>query len=125
MLGFWDLAKRRVGGKTSSHLECLIGSSATTEAGLVTTSGVDQPVLGLGSRGKDGLPVVQGHVGDTLLGNLLGQLLDRGSNGSSCGHVGLDLVEPSLHTVGEGNLLLGHGQGREEGNERGETHLDG
>jgi hypothetical protein len=29
-----------------------------------------------------------------------------------------------LHTVGEGDLLLGHGQGREEGDERRETHLE-
>lgn len=118
--------ERRVGGKISTHLECLIGSSAATEAGLITTSGVDQPILRLGSRGKDGLPVVQGQVGDTLLGNLRGQLLDhRGINGGCCRHVGLDLVEPPLQAVCEGNLLLGHGQGREEGDERRETHLEG
>ena len=118
-------AKRRVGGKISTHLERLIRSSAATEAGLIATSGVDQPILRLGSRGKDGLPVVQGQVGDTLLGNLLSQLLNRVLDGGCCRHVGLDLVEPPLHAVGEGNLLLGHGQGREEGDERRETHLEG
>jgi hypothetical protein len=125
MLGSSYLVKRRAQDQASTHLEGLIGSSAATEAGLVTTSGVDQPVLRLGSWGKDGLPVVHGHVGDALLGNLLGQLLHRGSNGGSCRHVGLDLVEPSLHAVGEGNLLLGHGQSREDGDERSETHLEG
>jgi hypothetical protein len=107
-----------------AHLEGLLGVSTTTETGLVTTSGEDQPVLFLGTRGEDGLPVVHGNLGDALLGDLLGQLLD-GRNGSCCRHVGLDLVEPSLHAVGEGNLLLGHGQSREKGDERRETHLEG
>ena len=107
-----------------AYLERLLGLSTTTETGLVTTSGEDQPVLLLGAGSENGLPVVQGNRGDALLRDLLGQLLD-GSNGGSCGHVGLDLVEPSLHAVGEGDLLLGHGQGREEGDERRETHLEG
>lgn len=107
----------------SAYLESLLGLGATTEAGLVTTGGENQPVLFLGTRGQDGLPVVHGNRGDALLGDLLGELLD-GSHGSGSRHVGLDLVEPSLHAVGERDLLLGHGQGREEGDERRETHLE-
>lgn len=97
---------------------------AATEAGLVTTGGEDQPVFFLGTRGQDGLPVVHGDLGDALLGDHLGELLD-GRDGRGSRHVGLDLVEPALHAVGERDLLLGHGQGREEGDERRETHLEG
>lgn len=97
---------------------------AATETGLVTTGGEDQPILFLGAGSEDGLPVVQRDLGDSLLRDLLGQLLNGGGWGS-CRHVGLDLVEPSLHAVGERDLFLSHGQGREEGDKRGETHLGG
>jgi hypothetical protein len=97
---------------------------ATSETSLVTAGGENQPILFLGAGGEDGLPVVHGDRGDALLGDLLGQLLD-GSDGGSGRHVGLDLVEPSLDAVGEGNLFLGDGQSREEGDERRETHLEG
>lgn len=107
-----------------AYLEGLLGLGATTETGLVATSGEDQPVLFLGAGSEDALIVVHGYRGDALLRDLLGQLLDRG-DGSCCRHVRLDLVEPALHAVGERNLLLGHGQGREKSDERRETHLEG
>lgn len=93
-----------------------------TEAGLVTTSRENEPILGLGAGGQDRLPVVQGQRGDSLLGDLLRHLND-GLSWDSSRHHCLGLVEPSLHAVGEGHLFLCQGQGREEGDKRCEVHL--
>jgi len=90
---------------------------AATEAGLVATGDEDVPVLRIGGRFQDGLPVVEGHGGDALFGDLLGQL-HHGFSRHSSGNHGLGLVEPPLNTVGKGNLLLRQGNGREEGDKR-------
>lgn len=95
-------------------MEGLCGMFTATEASLVTTSREDEPVLSLGAGGQDGLPVIQGHRGDSLLRDLLGHLND-GLSWDSGRHHCLSLVEPSLHAVGEGHLFLCQGQGREEG----------
>lgn len=97
-----------------THVEGLLRAVAATEAGLVATAHKDIPVLGLRAGGQDGLPVVHGHRGDALLGDLLGQLLHR-RGGLSGWHIILEAVEPALHAIGEGHLLLSQGQSREEG----------
>lgn len=107
-----------------TYLESLRGAIATTEAGLVATSDEDEPILLLLTGGQDGLPVLKGDLGDALLRHLLGHLLD-GIGRDGCRHIGLSLVEPSLNTVGQGDLLLCQCEGREEGDKRSETHLDG
>jgi hypothetical protein len=107
-----------------AYLEGLLGAITATETGLVATSDEDKPVLLLGAGGQDGLPVLKGHWSDTLLRDSLSQLLD-GGGGDGGWHVGLGLVEPSLNTVGQGDLLLCQGDGRKEGDKRSETHLDG
>lgn len=108
----------------SSYIESLLSGSTAAEAGLVAASHEDVPVLSILSRGQDGLPILHGHRGDAFFGDLLGHLLNR-IGWDSSGNKVLSLVEPALHTVGEGHLLLCQSQGREEGNKRGETHLDG
>lgn len=108
----------------TSYIEGLLGDIAATEASLVTTGHEDVPVLSVLGRSQDGLPVLHGHRGDALLRDLLGHLLDR-IDWDSRGNKVLSLVEPALDAVGEGHLLLCQSQGREESDERGETHLDG
>lgn len=108
----------------TSHLESLIGDITAAEAGLVATSHVDVPILSVLGRGQEGLPVLHVHRGDALLGDLLSHLLD-GVSWNSRRDKALGLVEPALNAVREGHLLLGQSQGREESDERGETHLDG
>ncbi len=108
----------------ATHIESLLCILTAAEAGLVAAGHEDVPILSILSRSQDGLPVLHGHSGDALLGNLLGHLLD-GVGGNSRGNKVLGLVEPALDAVGEGHLLLGQSQGREESDERGETHLDG
>lgn len=89
---------------------------AAAKAGLVAAGHEDIPVLSFGGRGQDALPVLQGHWGDALLGDLLGHLHDGvGRDGRR--HVCLGLVEPSLDTVGKRDLLLCQGQSREESDE--------
>lgn len=89
---------------------------AAAEAGLVAAGHEDIPVLSFGGRGQDVLPVLQGHGGDALLGDLFGHLHDR-VGGDSRRHICLGLVEPSLDTVGKRHLLLGQSQSREKSDE--------
>lgn len=108
----------------SSYIESLIGGLTAAEAGLVAAGHEDVPVLRVLGRSQDGLPVLHGQRGGVLLRDLLGHLLNRIGRDSR-GNKVLSLVEPALYAIGEGHLLLCQSQGREEGNERGETHLDG
>lgn len=89
---------------------------AAAETCFVATGHEDKPVLSLGSRGQDALPVLHGNRGDAPLGDLLGHLHDGvGRDGRR--HVCLGLVEPSLHTVGQRHLLLSQSQGWEKSDE--------
>lgn len=107
-----------------TYIEGLLCVLTAAEASFLTTGNKDEPILRLGARGQDGLPVRHGHRRDALRGDLLGHLHDGiGRNGGR--NVRLGLVEPSLDTVGQRHLLLRHGKGREEGDKRCETHLDG
>lgn len=113
--------RRAVAILLDAYLEGRFGAIAAAEAGLVAAGDEDKPVLLLCARSEDGLPVLEGHRGDALLRDLLGHLLD-GISRDGGRHVGLGLVEPALNTVGQGDLLLCQGEGREEGDKRCETH---
>jgi hypothetical protein len=69
-------------------------------------------------------------MGDSLFGDLRGgvvnSLLDGFCDTRSLRNEGLDLVEPALGLVHEGELrLLSGDQGREQCNQSGDTHVDG
>lgn len=110
-----------------AYIERFVCLVTATEASLVSSGDVNQPVLGLRSGLQVGLPVGQVELRDGLLLDLglLDDLLNDGSGGGDRGgsrQVGLGLVEPALDTVREGNLLLSHSKSWEEGDDRGEAH---
>jgi hypothetical protein len=116
---------RVCGEQEKRFIESFVRVSATTETCLVTTSNVQQPVLGLGRWLQERLPVAHVKRGDRdslLLDLLFDDLLDRRNDRSRGWQVRFGLVEPSLNSIRKGDLLLRRSKGWEDNESLNESH---
>lgn len=99
-----------------THVERLVGALTTAKASLVSSSHEYKPFLSCPRRFKGGLPVCKVDRGDSLLLDLLLDHLLNGHHGSRGREVILGLVEPTLHTISQRDLLLRRSKRGEDSN---------
>lgn len=105
-----------------THVESLVGALTTAKASFVSSSHEDKPFLSCPRWFKGGLPVRKVYRGDSLLLDLLLDHLLNGNHGSRGREVILGLVEPTLHTISQRDLLLRRSKRGEDSDERSEAH---